>query len=550
MSKQKQVAAAAAAQKILQRCAQDPGYYIFEWLRTKDEHDKTHPVKKFPDHEYLRWVINEWHNGPQIVYTVKSRQLMVSWLLAAYGLWTAQFRPHALVLWQTKKQEDAAPFIYEKTPNFARMSFMLSALPDWLRVCRMDTGEFTPIADVSSVGSYASLMLPNGSQVLGLAQGASQVESKVPTLFIADEASLQTEFASAMAAAKPALDKDAKGLAVGTMRMPSDFGDDCAPSWDVPGDLCGRGISRFTTKGGAYGIRVHYSADPTKDPETPVGAAWKRGQIESGAYPGGEDGWRWQQHMEINPAARAGTLCITSFKAVESRAVIDDLTPRDTFGWSFDAGLDWGVLNRAVFELFGMRPDGRRFLLWEFSEPGGEIGGIPGFARAIQRCPWFRKVNGSIQADPSLWNRDQSGAMYAGGLTTRAQIFADNDVWLQPAKLRGQEADEIAIQRLNHYYWAQPEDPLFFVCKNAKWFLRNVPTTMYEEWSEALAPEKSFKEKMKDLNVDEWDAFKYAEVAWPDVPKYVPQPEPGTFGHYKMRVAALNPKGPPSGKLY
>ena len=550
MSRKKVQAATAAAQKILDRCSKDPAYFIFTWLRTKDEHDKANPEKPFPEYPYLRWVISEWHNGPQVVYTAKSRQLMVSWLLAAYGLWTAMFRPHALVLWQSKKEEDAAPFIYEKSPLHARMSFMLCKLPDWLRVCKDGEGNYIPIPDVAAIGSYACLSFPNGASVLGLAQGASQVESKVPTLFISDEASLQTEFASSMAAAKPAIDKDAKALAVGTMRMPSDFGYDVSTCDEVDPDADGRGLACFRTREKVEAIRVHYSADPDKDPQTELGAAWKRGQLESGAYPGGEDGWRWQQHMEINPLARSGTLCLPSWRAVESRIIIPNLTPRDTFGWSFDAGLDWGVLNRAVFLLFGMRPDGRRFLLWELSEPGDDLGGIPGFCYEMQKCPWFKRVNGSIQADPSLWNRDQSGKQYSGGLTTRAQIFADSDVWLQAAKANGQTADEVALERLNHYYWGDPQDPLFFICENAYWTIKHFPTLMYEEWSDALMSEKAPKEKMRGLNVDEWDAFKYAEAAWPDVPKFVPQPEPGTFAHYKRMVAVLQAKKPESGSLY
>jgi hypothetical protein len=59
---------------------------------------------------------------------------------------------------------------------------------------------------------------------------------------------------------------------------------------------------------------------------------------------------------------------------------------------------------------------------------------------------------------------------------------------------------------------------------------------MYEEWSEALAAEKSLKEKMKDLHTDQWDAFKYAEVAWPDYPKYTPGLQAGTLAWHKQRA--------------
>jgi hypothetical protein len=297
------------------------------------------------------------------------------------------------------------------------------------------------------------------------------------------------------------------------------------------------------------GLRVHYSADPDKDPETEIGQAWQRGQLESGAYAGGFKGWRWQQHMEINPLSRAGTLVLPKMADDMGKIVVPEIKPSETYGWSFDAGLDYGVLNRCAFLVFGMNPLGHRYLLWEFSQPGGEIGGIPGFCREIIKCPWFRKVNGNIWADPSLWNRDQN---MVGGLVAKYQIFEDNGVYMFPAKAKGQEADEVLSDRLNHYYWADVEKPLLFVARNCTAVLKYFPTLMYAEWAEDSAHEHGPKEKMKDLNVDEWDAMKYAEVAWPDYPRYRATEEAGTFHWYKSqtdprRRAKLTPK---SGNLY
>lgn len=545
----------AAVQKLLDRFAADPIYFVLGgpgWagLTTKDEHDQVHSRKSFPDKSYLRWVLNEWHTGPNVLLTAKSRQLMISWLLAAYALWTIMFRSDALVLWQSKKQEDAAPFIYEKTPQHARLSLMMAELPDYLRCCRTSSGTYIQIPDVSEVGSYAAITLPNGSQALGLAQGASQVESRVPTLFVSDESSLQEEWSNAMAAAKPAIERDAKILAVGTMR-PSDFGEAIAPSWAVDHDACGRGLSRFTSPDGIAGIRVHYSADPDKDPATEVGAAWKRGQLESGAYRGGEKGHLWRSHLEIDPLARAGTLCIPAFRHIQHLVVAPDIAHAATYGWAFEAGLDWGVRNRAVFLLFGMRPDGRRFLLREISVPGKDCGGIPGFCRLIRAVPWFARVNGDIQADPSLWNEDQN---LETGLVSKAQIFGDNGVELVRAKNKGQSADDIALSRLNDYYWADPYspsfDPLFFICEGCTGTIDNFPNLVYEEWSTASDGQKSLKEKMRDHNVDEWDAFKYAEALWKDVPKYIPPIVPGSMAWYKAKWKEMEKPPPESGNLY
>jgi len=514
-------ALSAGIDAILARCERDPAFFLFNFAKTRDEHDSINPLKPFPRIPYLEWTLNRWHNGPKLQYVAKSRQLMISWLLCGYAMWTAMFRPFALVLLQSKKEEDTAPFIYEKSANQARISLMMTQLPSWLQVCRRPEGGYAPMGSLNEIFSYCCVTLPNGSQILGIPQGASQVEGKVPTLFLGDECSLQPEWATAIAAAKPALDGDSRGICVGTMRMPSDYGDEISPSWDVDADSVMRGVSEFRSKSGVYGIRIHYSADPAKDPETEGGARWKNAQLASGAYRGGEKGWQWQQHMEINPLSRAGTLCIPMFQDIKHKIVIDDIPPNAMWNWAFDGGFDWGVRNDTVFHIYGMSPNGRRYLVYEFAAPAGDCGGIPGIARILRRHPLFDKVNGNIQAEPMMWRHDQNTV---GGLTTMAQLFTMEGVHLCKARARGEEADRIALDRLLYYYWAGHDretfDPLLFICRSCEATIRTFPTLMYEEWSEALAPEKSLKEKMKDLHTDSWDAFKFAEVAWPNCPVY------------------------------
>jgi hypothetical protein len=358
-----------------------------------------------------------------------------------------------------------------------------------------------------------------------------------------------------MAAVKPAIAKDAKLLAVGTMRLPSDFGDLIAPSWDVNPDECGRGLSRFTTANGGYGIRVHYTADPDKDPSTVQGAKWKFEELASGGYEGGEKGWRWQQHMEINPLSRAGTLCLPHFRDIQHKIVIPNIHPNETLGWSFDAGLDWGAQNNAVFLLFGIRSDNRRFLLWETSAPGNDLGGIVGFCDAMKECPWLERVNGNIQADPTIWNKDQ-GSAKDKFMRSKASIFEECQINLTKARLKGQDADEICLDRLNNFYWRNPHEkdfePLLFICDNAQGVIKNFPNLVYQEFSETTRHEHQLKEEMKNLHVDEWDAFKYAEVATETPPKYIPKPKSGSYGWFKQRYEAMGDKGkkPGSGNLY
>jgi hypothetical protein len=153
-----------------------------------------------------------------------------------------------------------------------------------------------------------------------------------------------------------------------------------------------------------------------------------------------------------------------------------------------------------------------------------------------------------IQSDPTLWNKDQNTL---GGLVSKAQVFEEYGVTLARAKANGQQADDVLIDRLNYYYWKNPADPLFLICENARAVLKYWPTLMYQEWSEESMHDHAPKEKMKDLNVDEWDAAKYAEVYWSDYPRYVMQAEPGTLSWFKQQTdpRRLRNAEPKSGNL-
>ena len=108
-----------------ERCRRDPHYFIFEQVRTKDKHDAADPVKRFPDHLYLRslldcllvsgrllppadakYAIEAGHSETWltalgtsgILMVEKSRQVMATWICCAYLLWRAKFRDHQLIL--------------------------------------------------------------------------------------------------------------------------------------------------------------------------------------------------------------------------------------------------------------------------------------------------------------------------------------------------------------------------------------------------------------------------------------------------------------------
>ena len=541
----KRAALAQLYQQEIAKCAENPLYFVFKYVYTKDEHDRRNSVKLFPSKPYLVHTLREWHTGPYIQYVAKSRQLMISWLMCAYAIWTAKFQPNALVLFQSKREGDAQAMVFTKDPSQARCSFMEANLPLFLRGCLAPDRQWLSL-DMSVAGSQGTLVYPNGARIEAIPMGPTKVESRVPTLFLNDEASLQEEWASAQAAAKPCLtgtteDQNGKGITVGTMRLPSDYGEETSCAADIEPDGIMKGMARFKSKSGVPSLRIHYSSDLDKDPDTPEGRAWLQRALEG--YPGGQNGHLWQQHMEINPLARSGERCIPFWYDIQSKVVIPraKVKPEFQLGWRYDAGFDWGARNNTVFLIFGNDLDGRRYLLHELSRPANEVGGIAGIAELMKKYDLFGQVNGRIQADPSMWNKDQN--LLTGGLRSKAQLFKEHGVHLVPAKAKGQDADEVALERLNNYYWANPQsndfDPRLFIvsdCKNTiQWF----PLLRFEEWAESQQSEHDLKEKMHNLHMDEFDAFKYAEVARPTPGMLKAKPSRNSFSGIKQQIAKI-----------
>lgn len=203
-----------------ERCRRSAHYFIFDsgLLVTKDEHDLEDTVKPLPDKPYLRVMLDALlltgglMSPAEARYAVaagvevdrlyrtgllaieKSRQILATWLVAAYGLWRAKFRDHQLVLWQSKKEDDAANVVFDKDPHTARMSFMELRLPAGVR-------DLTFKGDVSR----CNLRFPNGSRVWGIPEGADIIRSNTPSLLVSDEAAFQPEFENAKDAAMPAI---------------------------------------------------------------------------------------------------------------------------------------------------------------------------------------------------------------------------------------------------------------------------------------------------------------------------------------------------------
>ena len=228
-----------AAEK--ERCRRDPHFFIFEKLRTKDEHAASQgreAIQCFPNELCLHATLDlylvsgklrlpkdasyalgagvgldflEHIARSGILFIEKSRHVMATWLTCAYLLWRARAFPHQLILVQSKREEDVAALVYDKEPDQGRISFLEWSLPDHLR-----------LAQLPQAGKYCHVYFPNGSHVWGIPEGGHIIRSHNPSVVFDDEAAFQPEFGKAYTAALPAITHGGQLIVVSSAE-PSEF---------------------------------------------------------------------------------------------------------------------------------------------------------------------------------------------------------------------------------------------------------------------------------------------------------------------------------------
>ena len=206
--------------KIWERCATDPEFYIFGgFVRTFDEKD--HKYKPFPTTPYLKYTLNYIHQGGpgDICAIPKTRQMKLTWLIAAECSWEAKFHTAARVMWQSKKDQDACSIVYRNSWFHSRIGFIERALPPFM----WSTG---------LKGTKGDLWYPNGSIISAIPQGPDMFRSYSPSLVVGDECCFQPEFEEAYGAMLPAIKGDpnvegsgARAILISSARAGTFFGE-------------------------------------------------------------------------------------------------------------------------------------------------------------------------------------------------------------------------------------------------------------------------------------------------------------------------------------
>jgi hypothetical protein len=121
------------------------------------------------------------------------------------------------------------------------------------------------------------------------------------------------------------------------------------------------------------------------------------------------------------------------------------------------------------------------------------------------------------------------------------QMFANNGVFMHPAKARGDIADDLAINWL-HERWAGYDEPdwapQFFICRGCTGLINIIRKAEYDDWSPTAQNTNDLKKRMRPMvGMDPFDAFKHWVVSLPRGPVRIKASPPvGSIAWIKARV--------------
>ncbi len=313
----------------------DPWSYLTTWVITQDEHDKVHPFKQFPGKLMYRVITRAWEEFP-VLFIEKSRQIMITWIFAALYLWDCLFFKGRKVFLQSKRQEDANDILERsKTIYEQLLEQNFPGLPKARTISEKP-------------GTATKLEFPDNRSVLrAIPQGPDIVRGPTTSGLLGDEVAFQFEAEKAYDAALPSIQGGGRytgpstpngrafnwrmihsidrktGFASGPDRVDSNrvrelrYTPEQLLSMDrekfnsIPFDelvACVPGIRFRIGHNGIPSLRIHYSADPDKSPETPQGQQWiaeAKATMTADA---------WEREMEISYDSFEGRPIISNWQ--------------------------------------------------------------------------------------------------------------------------------------------------------------------------------------------------------------------------------------------
>ena len=236
------------------KCAKDPAYFMKKYCYIQ------HPTRGrilFSLYPFQEKVLHLFRDNQYLV-TLKSRQLGISTLAAAYSLWLMLFQKDKNVLALATTQATARNLV-------SKTMFMYDQLPKWLRLTAVEKNKL-------------SLRLKNGSKITAKSSNADAARSEAVSLLLIDEAAFIDNIEETFTAAQQTLATGGQCMALST---PNGIGNWFHMTWEKAES----GENSFLP------IKLPWTVHPERDQE-----------------------WRDQQDQDLGPRM-AGQECDCDFLA-------------------------------------------------------------------------------------------------------------------------------------------------------------------------------------------------------------------------------------------
>jgi hypothetical protein len=236
------------------KCAKDPAYFMKKYCYIQ------HPTRGrilFSLYPFQEKVLHLFRDNQYLV-TLKSRQLGISTLAAAYSLWLMLFHKDKNVLALATTQATARNLV-------SKTMFMYDQLPKWLRLNAVEKNKL-------------SLRLKNGSKITAKSSNADAARSEAVSLLLIDEAAFIDNIEETFTAAQQTLATGGQCMALST---PNGIGNWFHMTWE--------------------------KAEAGENSFLPIKLPWT-------VHPERDQSWRDQQNQDLGPRM-AGQECDCDFLA-------------------------------------------------------------------------------------------------------------------------------------------------------------------------------------------------------------------------------------------
>jgi len=270
-----------------------------------------------------------------------------------------------------------------------------------------------------------------------------------------------------------------------------------------------KGLEHYESASGFHVVRVEFSADPAKDPDTAEGRVWLENEIKG--IPGGIASSQFRQEYMIDWDAAGGELVFPQFEFLKSKIVVTPFAVPES--WSLYASFDYGHRNPSSFHVYAIDHDGDVWCVWEYYASGR---GYRQIASSIRRCPYFNRLSFLPIADPSIWAKTQQvvGSTDQNEMKSVAQLFYELPVTEQIIFAPGKSGGDITVaEKINGDFWSEdrlskgeaPRLRIFATCPMMIWELGKL---RYKDWSGTMQEQRNLQESIVDKDNHAWDDLK------------------------------------------